>query len=339
MSEKEKQIVEKSNNLIEAQYKLSLAEQRLIIMACMKLKENKTENENKNTVSFFMNEMDEIFDSQINYDYYIDLCRGLMKKQIKMIKNLDPKKKNNVEINWISSIEYNSGWIEIEFSEKLIPYLIELSDSYTRYEIQNISRMKSVYSIRIYEMLKQYQDTGFKIIKIEDLREILQTGDSFKEYKYLKRNLIDVSLKEINDNTDLYVIYKPIRKGRSYESAQFIIKKKGQNLVENTDKTTDLEYISKYIINIDDYYISDMNILSILNQGYTKEKIVEKYYLLTMQRNVLNKVGWILTALKEDYEVNESLDEIINNLIAYKNYIENSKIQKLRDLTDTKGGK
>ena len=46
--------------------------------------------------------------------------------------------------NWVSSIDYikDTGLIELEFSEKLIPYLLQLKEQFTRYELKNILHLK-----------------------------------------------------------------------------------------------------------------------------------------------------------------------------------------------------
>lgn len=51
-------------------------------------------------------------------------------------------------------------YIEISCNNDLLPYLFDLKEQYTVYNIENISKLNSVAKIRLYEILKQYEKIG-----------------------------------------------------------------------------------------------------------------------------------------------------------------------------------
>jgi len=88
-------------------------------------------------------------------------------------------------------------------------------------------KLRSIYSIRIYELLKQYQSIGKRTITIESLRKMLGIEpDEYKTYNNLKRKVIMVAHKEVNEKTDICFDYKEIKLSRKVNEIEFIVQKK-----------------------------------------------------------------------------------------------------------------
>ena len=102
------------------------------------------------------------------------------------------------------------------------PYLFRLKNCYTKYELANVLAMDSKYSIRIYELLKSYAYCNGCTLEISDLKKTLQTA-KYKEYKAFRINVIDRSISEINQYTDLNISYEPIRTVRTITALKFIV--------------------------------------------------------------------------------------------------------------------
>ena len=171
----EKNLVVKHNDLIEAKYDLNLNELKIILYAVSKLDREK---EKFNLLTLNIREFFNLLGTtQERYSEIREIIKELRKKEI-IVK----KDGNELIVGWLSSIEYlgDQGEIELEFSEKLMPYLLQLKERFTRYELKNILYFKNKYSIRIYELLKQYEKIGKREIKINDLRSYL--GIEKEEY-------------------------------------------------------------------------------------------------------------------------------------------------------------
>jgi plasmid replication initiation protein len=130
-------------------------------------------------------------------------------------------------MRWIEHVEIvkRDKVVEIRIDDTLKPYLLALKDNYTQYELGYVLVLKSKYSIRLYEMLKSYAYIGEKDYSLDELKNALQI-DGYDEFRYLKRDIIDKSLSEINAHTDLQIEYKTYRTGRSIGGLVFDISKK-----------------------------------------------------------------------------------------------------------------
>ena len=106
------------------------------------------------------------------------------------------------------------------------PYLLELNKWYTQYQIKEIIGIKSVYGIRLYEILKcdenKSRDTkNIFTYEIQKLREMLGCEDKYKQIGQFKEKVIEKAISEINDNTDLLVYIDYIKTGRKVTAVQF----------------------------------------------------------------------------------------------------------------------
>lgn len=61
--------------------------------------------------------------------------------------------------------------ISFKWSESIKPYLIELSDCFTKYLQSNFLLLKSKRSQVFYELMKSYQSQKFITISVEDLKK------------------------------------------------------------------------------------------------------------------------------------------------------------------------
>lgn len=202
------QVIRKSNALIEARYKLSIGEQRLVLLLSAEISPD-----------------DEDFKSyQIRVDDFakmfgLESCKAMYKEVQKAAKELVSKRidlsKNGKEIytTWLSYVEYvdGSGLVNLEFHSSLKPYFLQLKSHYTQYHLHHVMDFKSQYSMRIYEILKM--DTykaknGYfdKILDVSELRLILGVDkNDYSLFADFKKRAIEPSTKEISDKTDLYI--------------------------------------------------------------------------------------------------------------------------------------
>lgn len=72
------------------------------------------------------------------------------------IKDIDGKKASWVKIPWVTKCVYHpEAGVAIKLNDELKPLLLNLRENYTQYTLDNILAMKSVYSIRIFELLME----------------------------------------------------------------------------------------------------------------------------------------------------------------------------------------
>jgi len=207
----------KDNRVIEAGYKLSKLEQCLILFAVAKNNPLKFQRK----ISFYVKEFIEMFPTFSEKNIYSQLKKAvdeLYERSIVVNNPVSIKK-----FRWVSSAEYYTGEarIDVNFTEEIEPYLSDLNARFTQYKLFNVSKFKSDYSFRLYELFIQYLKIGTRDILIDDLRTMLIIGEKYKTNKSFNQLLIKPCVAEINKLSDLKISYVAIKKGVSIVGYKF----------------------------------------------------------------------------------------------------------------------
>lgn len=214
-------LVTKSNRLVEARYKLSLVEQKIIYAIISMIQPN---DESFFTYRIKILDLAKIcgFNTKTVYKQLEEVTRTLRSRVLTI------KKVNSIlQTGWISSAEYfeTEGIVEFCLDWKLEPYLLQLKGEFTKMKMSELMSFKSQYTGRIYELAYQYKPIGQRKMSIEELREYLSLEE--KEYilfGHLKAKIIEPAIKEINKNTSLLLSYTVVKTGRKITGIIFSIK-------------------------------------------------------------------------------------------------------------------
>lgn len=301
IDEKKKDVV-LSNDLVEAKYRLSALEQKVIhlLLAQIDLSDDDLKYYSLNVSDFL-----KIFN---NNNYVRDIKRVLDEL---LVTKIEIQSSNAVlKTTWFASAQYfEGGKIEIEFSRKLKPYLIGLKKSFTKYNLNYIIEFKSGYSIRMYQLLKQYQKIGVREIELLVLKRYLQIEKQYERYSHFKEKVINVAYDEINKNADISFTFEEIKKGRKVDRIRFYITsnkhmkledisegKKEQQTEEGIDDLIDqLREIIHEKLKTKEYKA----ILEVANNDI--ELIQAKYQIAKKQKKIENLVGWMVKAIQKEY--------------------------------------
>lgn len=127
---------------------------------------------------------------------------------------------------FIQSYKYhdNEGKISIRFTKDILPYISLIKDSFVAYKFKQVAKFKSNYSVRLYELLIQKLDlSNIKIITLDEIRSLFKLGKSYDLYSNIKLKVITPAIRDINDFSDINVIYKEVRKGKKVTALEFHI--------------------------------------------------------------------------------------------------------------------
>lgn len=179
-------------------------------------------------------EFSEVFNIDLSnsYKYLYKACRKLMKTSI-MVERHDTDEV--WEINICSMARYNkkAGSITIAFTDYIMPYLAQVKQRFVLYNLKEIANFGSLYTTRLYELLQEFQETGWMLKSVEELREAFAVGSKFKTYNDFKKYTFGHACKEINDNYDIGLSFEEIKEGRKIAAVRFFFKKtiviKGKN--------------------------------------------------------------------------------------------------------------
>lgn len=216
-------LVTQSNGLIEARQKkpLSAREQKIILTMVSMIQPS---DEDFIFYEISIREFHEMLglESREHYTQIKEIVENLMSKVIEI-----PQANGDwLMTHWVSTAQYikGEGAIRLKFVPELKPYLLQLKSQFTSYRLSNVLSLKSVYSIRLYELMKRWQHLGRWTCLVEDLREKLgATTKTYNLYGNLKNKILIAATNEINEKTDLHITFKEIKKGRKVDKIEFSI--------------------------------------------------------------------------------------------------------------------
>ncbi|SMC00599.1 initiator RepB protein [Hymenobacter roseosalivarius DSM 11622] len=122
------------------------------------------------------------------------------------------------------------GIIEIKLTEDITPYLFDLKENFTSYELASALRLTSKYAKRIYQYCSQWKDQGeTKKYDIQDFKMMLGLLDDKGKDKAIRmsdfrESVLDVAVKQINEHTELHISYKLEKRVRTYKNIVFTVK-------------------------------------------------------------------------------------------------------------------
>lgn len=221
-------IAYKSNALVEASYKLTLQEQRFLLLCISRLKSG-ADAELQKTMTITAAEYFDSFPDMGRKNAEVQLQEAIDRLWDRSIILKNDEKRE--EFRWIQyRAQYAKGEAKarITFSDAVMPYLTQLKGQFTRVVIKNISGLSSSYSIRIYEFLQQFRSTGERIIALNDFRSMLGIENKCKQFRDLNKILIKPCVEELNKKSDLAVTVETIKKGRTVVALHFRFKEDKQ---------------------------------------------------------------------------------------------------------------
>jgi len=229
--------VKKADVVVRARYKLNPLSLKFITSLIAGLKRGDDINE---VYQFKVKNFKELTGLKRKDLYWAvkESLKELLEKPIYIPKGKDENDNSFLMLNWIASAEYKEGEgiIEFEISNKLRPYLLEAQKKFLKYRLENILSLRSGYSIRMYEILKdwlemysRYGNKAEKIVSLKEFREILEIPRSYL-FGDIKRQILNKSKKELEEHTDIIFDYEEIKTGRKVTHLHFIIRPNPKNM-------------------------------------------------------------------------------------------------------------
>ena len=306
-------LVTKSNYFImNCSYDLSLEEQKLILTLASMVQPS---DEEFKAYNFKIADFIELLgvETQTKYTEIPKITKELMKKVFEIQEG-----NTLIQVAWLSSARYEkgSGMVTLKFSPDLKPYMLQLKEKFTQYQLANILSMKSKYSPRIYEILKcnEFKKQGYIKIEIDELRKLLKADTVYPKYNDFKRYIIERTQKELKKISDISFEFEEIKTGRKVTSIKFYIQKnklainnKSKDINEIAmDSITDidsdnnkLESDIELIVNMmKDHSITPSDALKIYNSANGDLNYIFKLYNYFKDRNADNFVGLMIKMVK-----------------------------------------
>jgi len=217
-----KALVVKANKLVEARQRLSIQEQRIILLLISKIR---PEDVNFLWYKFGILDFAKFLGIEKSQGIYLDV-RKAVRKLMKRIVTVD-RKDRNIDLHWIEAAAYGEkGFVKICMNQVLKPYLLNLKAQFTKYNISYIVHLRSTYSIRIYELLKRFEYLGEATFSLDKLKYMLGVDpDEYTLYGNFKSKVILVAQKELLEKTDKAFTFEEEKNGKKISEIRFLIKK------------------------------------------------------------------------------------------------------------------
>ena len=213
------ELVVKSNRLVEASYRLTMAEQRIVLLAIVEARETKTGLTSDTLVEIRAADYARTFNVPENLAYMqmIEAEKNLFNRYV-ILHDINPKtgKEDDLKVRWISAARYpkGRGSIYIRFSQDMVPYITRLEREFTPYKLEKVANMSSIYAIRIYELLIQWGSIGKREVELEWLKKTLMVDKEYVRLDNFKKKVIDIGISQINEFSDLTASYTQRKAGR-----------------------------------------------------------------------------------------------------------------------------
>jgi plasmid replication initiation protein len=168
------------------------------------------------------------FSSQFNIE--LKHAYGILKAAMDKLRKTDikiekPDMFTTTYINVCEKVEYNhkEGTIDILFTGSIMDYLKQRTKNFTLYNLKEVADLASIYAVRLYELVQQFNTTtGMIIHTLEQWRDIFGLAqEQYKQYGHLKDKVFNQAMDEINSKTGYKLVMTEEKEGRKVVRVRF----------------------------------------------------------------------------------------------------------------------
>jgi plasmid replication initiation protein len=214
--------IRQHNALTSARYDYTELQQDLMFFIISKLRPD-----NKYGYSLNIMELSKLTGKKYNAAYLHKATADMGSRVLEVLTE-----KSYKQIWMFQQVEYHlgKGIIEFDLTKHILPYLFDLKDNFTSYELAAALRLTSKYAKRIYPLCSQWKDLGeTKKYDLQDFKKMLGLVDDkgkekMKQINELRAKVLDIAVKQINEHTELHVSYKLEKVGRSFKNIIFTVR-------------------------------------------------------------------------------------------------------------------
>lgn len=225
MKEKENQIqVRQHNAITNARHDLSSVQLDIYFMLLSLLRPGDTQN-TKYEIGVL--QIEDITGRKWNYQQLRDATAGLIGKVFEI-----EEKDGLLQVSMMSSAKYlkGKGKIQLTISEDLKPYLVDLKNNFTSFQLYCVLSMSSKYAKWMYVQFSRWKDIGYYSYELEELKILLNLKDpkgkvpeQYKQWGQFKDYVLEPAVRQINDLSDINISFQIEKKGKSIHKIHFTI--------------------------------------------------------------------------------------------------------------------
>jgi len=234
------QTVNKANVIIQrARYSMPLSQQKIILYLISTIRPT---DDDFRVYDLKIQEFCQfcgIYDSGKNY---ADLKAALQKvaNQSFWVEDEDGTQKL---VRWLDMVHIRprDGTMRLRIHSEMRPYLLHLQQHFTSYQLLWVSRFKSKFSIRLYELLRSYHyDKRRPYTRQFDLEELKQQmgAEGYTRWINFRQKCLEPSLSDIEAYSDMTVKWEPVKEGKRIVGITFTMATKPKDARQRLERDT-----------------------------------------------------------------------------------------------------
>jgi plasmid replication initiation protein len=213
-------LIRKSNNLVEGKYRFDIWEMRVFTKMLTMIF---PDDEDFKEYRIYLKDVIDEFNLTTDRQAYKLLKAGavkLMKKEIKVVRDTEEGEKEFLTYIAVGLDSFTSksqgSYIDISFHPKMKPFLLQLQTQFLMYDVRNVLQLQSSFSVRIYELLKQYERIGRRTFTLTELKETLAVADKYPLYANFKQRVILKAQEDLENYTDIRFTFEEDKKEKLF---------------------------------------------------------------------------------------------------------------------------
>ncbi|NVO86760.1 replication initiation protein [Hymenobacter terrestris] len=257
--------IRQHNAITTARYEMSACEMDIVFSLLSVLRK---EDKPGTIYRIRVKELEQLTGRVWNYQRLLEATSNLRSREYHIEDN-----KHVLQVGLLASALYikGEGIIELEISERMRRYLIDLKNNFTSYRLQSVFSLSSKYAKRIYQIASQWKDIGeTKTFTLDEFKIMLSLKDpkgveaeQYEKVSALQKYVLDVAKNQINKHTDLRINYELLKKGRSYHSIRFFVNAQAPHqLPIPFEDGADEEKQRRALLNLDELGIRDSKLIN-----------------------------------------------------------------------------
>lgn len=224
-----------SNYIVRSAQTLNLVEKRILMAGIAKL--GGINGEIKLTAQEYADTYK--VDIRTAYNELKGAVNTLMKRTLSW-QITDGKKIGTRTTIWVQGYDYfkDEGLVKFRFSEYIFPFLFELEREFTKYQLKQAVRLRSIHSWRLLEMFEQMKDktdsSGWLSMSIEEFWHAMEATESYRaNFQLLRKRVIEPAIKELTEKDGWLIEWEARKRGRKVAMLLFKFQRSPQGSLFN----------------------------------------------------------------------------------------------------------
>jgi len=240
----ERKIVKQKIELTNASSPLSRTEIDFVLTIISQIKKEDTEFKEYH---FSIKELEKKMDRKLNSKQLKEMAVSLMSKPLLLPVNGKLDSEHWRVVSWFKHFDYDNGNISCSFDSRLKPYLIGITNRFSKGSLTSLLPMRSKYSKELYMLLTYEAYRGFFDVEVEPLMNKLKVPKSILLYKNFKTKVLLQAQKDLAKFSDITFTFEEIKQGRKVHRLKFNIKRNINDLTMFIKVIREL-YVNKPLI-------------------------------------------------------------------------------------------